>query len=241
MSSFSRSTQLVQGFLTAFDEMRQRGQLLETENSRLRDALRQTEGGSKLLDDLEQDEVVLPKQKVPAVDAELEAELARFANLHLAANALHSTLDPAGVARRLKEILEQLVGIDAYALVLAAPRPSVLLTEGLGPNESPAELPLLQCEEVATSGASRIADAVPPNLCTVSEPLALLPLQFDSRVVGILVLIRSLPHKTTLDPADFELFELLGLHAAVALMAAGLFAQAQQRLPDASAFASLKH
>jgi len=44
---------------------------------------------------------------------------------------------------------------------------------------------------------------------------------------------------TKFSTVDFELFKLLGQHAAAALMSSGLFAQAERKLPGPEAFGDL--
>jgi GAF domain-containing protein len=171
----------------------------------------------------------------------LESELANFANLHVASNCLHSTLSPSGVGRRIKEILEQLVGVDAYVIYLCRPELSPIAAEGLKPDDNLADAPMDRLSEVVHSGVSSINDDIDPSRGTVSQPSALIPLSIDDQVVGVLSIIRSLPHKRQLTNIDFELFKLLGQHAAAALMASGLYAQAGRVLPTPDAFGSLQH
>ena len=49
----------------------------------------------------------------------------------------------------------------------------------------------------------------------------------------------TLSQKNRFDAVDFELFRLLGQHAAAALVSASLFAQADRRLPGLEAFLDL--
>ena len=51
---------------------------------------------------------------------------------------------------------------------------------------------------------------------------ACLPLTLDGRVTGAIVLFSLLPHKPGLRELDFELFDLLGTHAATALYCTSL-------------------
>ncbi|MEP7051583.1 MAG: diguanylate phosphodiesterase, partial [Pseudomonadota bacterium] len=61
----------------------------------------------------------------------------------------------------------------------------------------------------------------------------------DDRVVGTIAIFSTLAQKNKFDTVDFELFKLLGQHAAQALVAASLFAQADQKLPGLEAFLDL--
>jgi hypothetical protein len=58
-------------------------------------------------------------------------------------------------------------------------------------------------------------------------------------VVGVIAIFATLAQKRKFDTIDFELFKLLGQHAAAALVAASLFAQAERKLPGLEAFLDL--
>ena len=51
-------------------------------------------------------------------NVEVEQELHDLANLYIASSHLHSTLSVRGVVKHLKELLQQLVGADIYAIYL---------------------------------------------------------------------------------------------------------------------------
>ncbi|HVJ22247.1 MAG TPA: hypothetical protein VM686_42870, partial [Polyangiaceae bacterium] len=61
----------------------------------------------------------------------------------------------------------------------------------------------------------------------------------EDRVVGVIAIFSTLTQKTRFDAVDFELFKLLGQHAAAALVCASLFAQAERKLPGLEAFLDL--
>jgi GAF domain-containing protein len=93
--------------------------------------------------------------------------------------------------------------------------------------------------EVARSGAARIDDECDPSQGTVDKPPAVFPLQIDDNIVGVVAIFRSFAQKTKFSTVDFELFKLLGQHAAAALMSSGLYAQAERKLPGPEAFGDL--
>ena len=57
-------------------------------------------------------------------------------------------------------------------------------------------------------------------------PVAVVPLATAESLVGAIVIDRLLVQKDALSPVDFELFNLLGVHAATALSSALLREQA---------------
>ena len=77
------------------------------------------------------------------------------------------------------------------------------------------------------------------NISYDHNPPAVIPLRVDDRVVGTIAIFSTLSQKNKFDQVDFELFKLLGQHAAQALVAASLFAQAEQKLPGLEAFLDL--
>lgn len=252
LHNLTQGSQLTRNVLQAYDQLQRRVLELQGENARLRATLEADDALEKLslqIERLEADKKEL-LSKVDRVEAaaqhsptlsDLEVELSRFANLHVAANTLHSTLSPRGIVRRLKEILEQLIGVEAYVIYLCTD-PSRLVpiaAEGLRPHENPNDGPSARIAEVISSGASSILDEFDPSQGELADPPALIPLAIDDSVVGVLAIVRSLAHKKQLSTIDFELFKLLGLHAAAALMASGLFASAGRTLPHADAFTSL--
>lgn len=253
LRSFSKGSQLTRDVLEAYEKLKSTVASLQAENHKLRamveadDAIREL---IRRVESLERDKQELLSRMNQVSEAtsmnpslgELESELANFANLHVATNCLHSTLSPRGVARRIREVLEQLVGIEAYVIYHCVPETTMLspiAAHGLRAEDEPAK-PSPRLLEVVSSGVSSILDEADPSAGTLQSPAAIIPLSLEDNVVGALVIVRSLAHKNQLSNVDFELFKLLGQHAAAALMAAGLYAQAGRTLPRAEAFDSLE-
>ncbi|HEX2733849.1 MAG TPA: GAF domain-containing protein [Polyangiaceae bacterium] len=250
----TKGSQLTKDFLLAYDELKSQVLELQTENARLRATLEADDAIKRLIEKIEVLEADKEKllSRVNQVEAsrstyltvpELEAELSNFANLHVAANCLHSTLSLRGVGRRIREVLEQLVGVEAYVLYLCT-EPTHLVPiayEGLAAGEDPERaIGTKRLLEVVSTGAASILDDVDPSQGRLDDPPALIPLSIDDTVVGVLAVVRSLAHKRQLTTVDFELFKLLGLHGAAALMAAGLYTVSGRSLPHADAFRSLQ-
>jgi hypothetical protein len=253
LHNLTKGSQLTKDFIHAYDDLKSQVVNLQGENARLRATLEADDAIKRLIEKVERleadkqlllsrvSQVESSRGSFPAT-AELEAELATFANLHVAANCLHSTLSARGVARRIKEVLEQLVGVEAYVLYLCTePQQLVpIASEGLRADENPAGTINDRLKEVVASGVSSILDDADPSQGDLQNPPVLIPLSIDDTVVGVLAIVRSLAHKRHLTTVDFDLFKLLGLHAAAALMAAGLYAATGRSLPRAEAFRSLQ-
>lgn len=248
LRNFSKASQLTRDFLRAYDRIQSQVVELQAENTRLRTTLEADDAARELLrkiEALEHEKQLLltrvsriPREIHPSLH-ELESELANFANLHVASNCLHSTLSPRGVMRRIKEILEQLVGVDAYVIYLCGAVLTPIVIEGLRDGDSVDDAPKDRLNDVVHSGVSSVLDDSDPSAGTMANPPALIPLSIDDKVVGVLAIVRSLRHKHQLNTIDFEIFKLMGQHAAAALMAAGLYAQAGRTLPTPEAFASV--
>jgi GAF domain-containing protein len=74
------------------------------------------------------------------------------------------------------------------------------------------------------------------NRIDFDHPAVIIPLGVDETAVGAIVIFGTLEQKPRFSHTDFELFKLLGQHAAAALVGAALFEQAARRLPGAEAF-----
>lgn len=160
--------------------------------------------------------------------AEIERELDEIASLYVASFQLHSTLDVRSVVRHIRELLLQLVGAKSFAVYLAdagTRELGVIIAAGI----DRANLPPV------AAGAGAIGKAFATGETYVAEsmvgpmgpeaPLACVPLRVDERVVGAIAVFELLPQKGRFEPVDFELFKLLGAHAATALVGARLYSR----------------
>jgi hypothetical protein len=164
--------------------------------------------------------------------AQIEEELSNLASLHVASYHLHSTLKLPLVVRHLKELLAQIVGARSFGICVADESRSELwpiASEGLEPNMTVnirigsadlADSIVGTIERVFLTGVAHVPE----------EPLgerpglvACLPMRIDDRAVGVIVIFSLFPQKEQLVAADYELFKMLGLHAASAIVGSSLF------------------
>jgi transcriptional regulator with GAF, ATPase, and Fis domain len=173
---------------------------------------------------------------------EVECEFANLANLFVASNQLHSSLSPRGVTRRIKEVLAQLVGAERYSMYLCSPDGTELVpiaSEGVPGNQLlPLRVEQSRIGEVFRTGVAIVSEG-DPSRGSLENAAAMIPLAVDDKVVGVIAIFSTLSQKTKFDTVDFELFKLLGQHAAAALVSASLFAQAERKLPGLEAFLDL--
>lgn len=254
LRKFSRGTQLTEDFVKEHERMQHRLHALESENAGLRAKVEADQAVRELLQKIarleqEKSELVSQYQQAEAITTEftarveeVESEFANLANLFVASNQLHSSLSPRGVTRRIKEVLAQLVGAERYAMYLVNPEGEQLIpiaSEGVPGSELvPVRIAGTRIGDVLRKGSASVAET-DPSQGTLDNPPAVIPLTVDDRVVGTIAIFSTLAQKNKFDQVDFELFKLLGQHAAQALVAASLFAQAEQKLPGLEAFLDL--
>jgi hypothetical protein len=156
--------------------------------------------------------------------ASFEQQNANLANLYVASYRLHSTLDREEVLAAIQEIVINLIGSEELAVYegesLHTLRP--LAQFGIDPDATLlAAAVRARLEKALESGKAWVADAPSPDSVT-----ACVPLTVGGRATGAIVVMRLLEQKRSIEPVDYELFDLLATHAATALYCANLHAEA---------------
>jgi hypothetical protein len=257
---FRKGAQLTEELLQENDQLRRLHLQLEAENTKLRTQLASDHAMRDLLRKIKQlekekgdllshvHEAEMQSTRFGARFHEMEEELAKLANLYVASYQLHSTLDVQLVVKHLKELLQQLVGAQRVAIYMAdSQRKYLLLVASEQIDEKKyARIPLggdevghmSVAERVFLTGTEHIAQGA-LGKCNEKSPAAVIPLRFDDRVVGVIMIHSVFEQKTSFGEVDFELFKMLGAHAASALVGAMLYASAEARLPDATKLSSM--
>jgi GAF domain-containing protein len=255
LQNLTKGSRLTEDFIREFSKLRTRAYELEQENARLRAQLEADDAVRELLEkisSLEREKHDLLSRFAAAEEAssefdvrrkEFEAEFANLANLFVASNQIHASMSPRGVTRRIKEVLAQLVGAESYAMYMVDNQNEELVpiaSEGV-PAERLVSVSMTgtRLGMVARSGSAAVDEEVDSSLRNFDNPPAIVPLAIDDRVVGVIAIFSTLAQKTRFDTTDFELFKLLGQHAATALVSASLFAKAERRIPGLEAFLDL--
>ncbi len=142
---------------------------------------------------------------------------------------LHGTLERKEVVASIEEIVSSLVGSEEPAIFEVDPGGSTLrLAASLGIDPEPFRTVAFGTGLVgrtAETGEAYVIGRSEPSAARPEEAhlTACIPLALGGRVVGAIAIFRMLPQKTSgLEPLDYELFELLGTHAATALYCSGL-------------------
>ncbi len=257
-SVFRRSAALVEELIADVGKLREQKLALEAENASLRTHLAKNAAMKELLDKirlLEREKSLLlshvheaeaASTRYSARYGEMEEELSKLANVYIASYQLHSTLRLGRVVRHLKELLQQLVGARAYGIYWADGSRKLHLIASetidmkkhavLAPGGDDPASPVV--ERAYLTGVPTIAEGDLPHHGEGS-PAAVVPMHFDDRVVGIIVVYSVFEQKTRFLPVDFELFKMLGAHAASALTGALLYAAPGAKIPGPEAFRDL--
>ena len=255
LQNLGKGSRVTEEFIREHEKLRARAQELEQENAKLRKQLEADTAVRELLSKiarLEAEKQELLSRFAAAEEAsnqfdlrrrEFESEFANLANLFVASNQIHASMSPRGVTRRIKEVLAQLVGAESYAMYMVDNQNEELVpiaSEGV-PADRLVSIGMqgTRLGEVARSGSAVIDEEVDPSVLNFDSPPAIVPLAIDDRVVGVIAIFSTLGQKTRFDTTDFELFKLLGQHAAAALVSASLFAKAERRIPGLEAFLDL--
>jgi len=246
-SFFQKGAQLTQDLVSENARLRHRLANVERENAQLLAQVKSDDAIRELLkkiDGLEREkEQLLSHYRRAEAEStrwvgeyeQMEGELANFANLYVASHQLHSSLGLAATARRIKELLEQLMGASMFAVYLASSDGRKLVPIVSDGIDHPKAVPVKPDDggigEVFTTAVSRIekGDLTRGSL---DHPLALVPMKTEDKVIGVLAVFATLEQKPKFMPVDYELFKLLGAHAGGALIGARLFADAGHKIPS---------
>jgi nitrate/nitrite-specific signal transduction histidine kinase len=171
---------------------------------------------------------------------EIEEQNNNLANLYVASYQLHSTLDYREVLRIVQEIVINLIGAEAFHILMvsektgqldvessegqAAPVASVAVGEGL-------------IGQAAKTGENHFAAQVAHREPTpFDKPVAVIPLKIKDSVIGVISINKLLVQKTQFTTMDYELFTLLAGHAATAIFSAKLYSTSARKLTTLQGF-----
>ena len=142
---------------------------------------------------------------------------AALTNLYVAVHQLHGTLVRAEVVEALLEIVVGLIGSEAVAVFERVDDGAfhVIASIGAGADDVSADDSL---GRLLASGVRYVAGEPHALAGELAMPVAAaLPLCIDGRVTGGIVIFSLLAQKSGFDDIDYELFDVLSTHAALAL------------------------
>ena len=179
---------------------------------------------------------------------EIEEQNNNLANLYVASYQLHSTLDFREVIQIVQEIVINLVGAEAFSILLLDEKTGDLRTiawEGddvqPGVDKLSANLGEGILGKVAKSGEAYYITHEGDGAAdvTLERPLAAVPLKIKEHVIGVIAIHRLLQQKDSFSAVDYELFSLLAAHAATAIFASKLYSQSERKLNTIQSFLDL--
>lgn len=173
---------------------------------------------------------------------EVEEQNSNLASLYVASYQLHSTLVFNEVVKTVVEIIINLVGAEAFAILLLdekAGEMRVVASEGFEP-EHP--FPVVKVGEgilgETAQGGEPYFDEAGPEAedHDFLHPIACVPLKIKDRVLGLINVVKLLTQKKAFEAVDYELFNLLAAHAATAIFASRLYTQSERKLSTIQSF-----
>jgi nitrate/nitrite-specific signal transduction histidine kinase len=178
---------------------------------------------------------------------EIEEQNNNLANLYVASYQLHSTLDFREVIQIVQEIIINLVGAEAFAILLLDEKTNELKAiayegEDVMPGVDTISTRLGEgiLGTVAKTGESYyINQDVEGGAITLEKPLAAVPLKIKEHVIGLIVIYKLLQQKDAFSAVDYELFSLLAAHAATAIFSSKLYSQSERKLNTIQSFLDL--
>ncbi|MFH0902385.1 MAG: GAF domain-containing protein [Pseudomonadota bacterium] len=161
---------------------------------------------------------------------EIERENNSLASLYVATYQIHSTIDLREVLQIIEEILLNFVGAKVFSIMLVDE--DTQLVHPVAKHGGDGKIDPVPVGKgrvvgrVAASGEPHYDTAIRtgtnPN---VDNPGICFALKIKDRIVGVTAIWEFLAQKTELVEVDFEIFDLLGAHAASAIEAARLAAE----------------
>lgn len=178
---------------------------------------------------------------------EIEEQNNNLANLYVASYQLHSTLDFREVIQIVQEIIINLVGAEAFSILLLDEKTNELkaiASEGEEAVPGVSQLGARMGEgilgRVAKTGESYyINQDEEGSAVGIDNPLAAVPLKIKEHVIGLIVIYRLLQQKDSFSAVDYELFSLLAAHAATAIFSSKLYSQSERKLNTIQSFLDL--
>jgi len=171
---------------------------------------------------------------------EIEEQNNNLANLYVASYQLHSTLDYREVLRIVQEIVINLIGAEAFHILMVSEKTGQLDIESSEGQTAPVTSVNLGeglIGQAAKTGENYFAAKVAHREPTpFDQPVAVIPLKIKDSVIGVISINKLLVQKTQFTTMDYELFTLLAGHAATAIFSAKLYSTSARKLTTLQGF-----
>ncbi len=219
------------------DQLGQRLQTLESECFTLRseqdDALRR-------IGELEQENLDFANQLVQVEDVNNN-----LTNLYIASSRLHSTLDREETLEIIKEVVINFVGAEKFAVFVFDKSTDQLhfeTGEGFDEDESFADISLgegVLGETAANQENYFYTGSISEGSDDPLAPIVAIPLMIHGQMIGLLAIYRLFIQKEQLESIDYQLFSMLGEHAASALFSSTLYGHSERKRQTYQGFVDL--
>ena len=178
---------------------------------------------------------------------EIEEQNNNLANLYVASYQLHSTLDFREVIQIVQEIIINLVGAEAFAILLLDEKTNELKAIAYEGDDAMPGVDSISTRlgegilgQVAKTGESYYVNQdIDNDAISLEKPLAAVPLKIKEHVIGLIVIYKLLQQKDAFTAVDYELFSLLAAHAATAIFSSKLYSQSERKLNTIQSFLDL--
>ncbi|MFO7577123.1 MAG: response regulator [Pelovirga sp.] len=210
---------------------------LEQEYTRLRE---EQDEAIRRISELEQENHEFANQLV-----QVEEVNNNLTNLYLASSRLHSTLDRQETLEIIKEVVINFVGAEKFAVFLLDPQSNKLAYEtGEGFDDAEQATPLdagrgVFAEVVSEAENYFCSGPVGAGSDDLYAPIVAIPLKHYQQLIGVLAVYRLFIQKEQLVSIDYQLFSMLGEHAATALFSSSLYAKSERRRQAYQGFVDL--
>lgn len=210
---------------------------LEDECAKLRVA---QDEAMRRIGELEQENLEFANQLVQVEDVNNN-----LTNLYIASSRLHSTLDREETLEIIKEIVINFIGAEKFALFLFD-KPTRMLQfetgEGFEEGERFPEISLGEgvIGGTAASGENYfIEGSVSEGSDDTLAPIIAIPLLIQEQMIGVLAIYRLFIQKEQLESIDYQLFSMLGEHAATALFSSTIYGRSERKRKTYQGFVDL--
>ncbi|HKJ04530.1 MAG TPA: response regulator [Geopsychrobacteraceae bacterium] len=166
-------------------------------------------------------------------------------NLYIASSRLHSTLDREEALAIIKEVVINFVGAEKFAILVNEEADGVLRYEtGEGFEEDETFPDIVIGEGILGQTAENKEDyfvegSISEGSDDLAHPLVAIPLVIHDEVLGVLAIYSLFVQKEQLDPIDYQLFSMLGEHAATSLFSSALYSKSERKRQTYQGFMDL--
>jgi len=216
--------------------LQQKVEVLESELLRLREENRELKAQ---FDTVEEENRQFADRYV-----EVEKQNSDLISLYVASHQLHSTLNYEEVVRTVRDIVINLVGTEKFGIYLVDEESNQLVLttqEGLeGMDTPPIPLAGNTLGEIAARGEVFVAQlGAGQKQCDDGSPIACIPLKTGDETLGAIIIYELLVQKDGFAAIDYELFEMLGNHAASAIYASRIYTLSERKRATLKGFLDL--